>query len=262
MNIEEIIRSFVRNELLDSPERSNFQIINDVYFQIKEKHPNINIKEQDLKKQIETELKKEREAQGTPSKREVQKKVYEKSREAKRKKDRTIEANSEAWKRKQYWKNAERSEKVKGLIGKISRAGVFEVTHNFKKGDLIIYGDRIRKAYHTLIGRKTLKDDKKLMNDILEYRKTILQKRIVCHANLYAKEGLVAGIKIFQILIEHGQQVADFWEGLEIDPSSFTTTVSSFAGIMAINGVSKVEISMHPTKRTQVREVTTQFIFA
>lgn len=151
---------------------------------------------------------------------------------------------------------------IQELNKQIKRKGVYTVSPQFTARTGIVDTTKLRNDYYKLIGEKTLKNDKTLMDDIIKNRKTILQKRITCTAHFYTKNSPIASIKIFETLIEHGQTIVDYWTGLTIDPTSFNTLVNQFRNEMKPLGVSNVITVQHPLKKETIQVTTTTFTFA
>ncbi|MFH1326995.1 MAG: hypothetical protein ABIH59_02620 [archaeon] len=152
---------------------------------------------------------------------------------------------------------------IKDVEKYISRVGLFKVKPEFRPHTGYVDGGELRKYYYELIKEKTLKDDKKLMDDIIKLRTKILQHRMSCEVGLYEKGALIAGLKIYKILIEHGQEVVDFWIGKSIDASSFSQLVNIFSINMGGKfGAGTVNITQHPIKRGTVDGISTEFEFS
>jgi len=147
---------------------------------------------------------------------------------------------------------------VNKIISQIRREGVYQVTPSFTTLD----GNVVRKDYYTLIEKKTLKDDKSLMNDIIKHRGKILQHRISCNIDLFSNGKVVASLKAFKILIEHRIEIMSFWIGLTIDPSSFKVHNETFQAKVRHLGVSPVHITVFPTKKEKIDAVGTTFMFS
>lgn len=158
---------------------------------------------------------------------------------------------------------------VKGLPSindiekQIKKEGLFRVKVAFKAHTGMIYGNSLRDQYYTLIGDKVLKDDKKLMDSIIKFRERILKHRISCEAILLEKGMSVAGLKVYKILVEHGQEIVDYWVGKTIDPSSFKTYINDFTNYMAGRfATGTVNITQNPMKRCTVDDVSVEFEFS
>ncbi|MEC8339599.1 MAG: hypothetical protein VXZ40_03155 [Nanoarchaeota archaeon] len=144
----------------------------------------------------------------------------------------------------------------------INREGIYSVSPTFKPNSNFVDTNELKLFYHKLIEKKTLKDDVELMDDIIKERRTIMQHRISCKVDLIAKGRTVASVKVYSVLIEHGMDIVNFWNGITIDPSSFKTYVASFETTMRNLGAKGVSGLQSPTKKETINYVTTVFEFA
>jgi hypothetical protein len=161
--------------------------------------------------------------------------------------------------RKEHYK---KRNKEKELSQSIKRDGVFSVDVNFIPNSYTLDGSELIQHYYRLLEKKTLGNDKRLMDDIWKYRKDILQPRITALVSFFEKGQYVASLKVFGTLIEHGQDYVDFWYGKSIDPSSFKTLVFSFQSQLQSRGIKYVAIQDFPTKRATIDDIKTNFSFA
>jgi hypothetical protein len=159
-------------------------------------------------------------------------------------------------------KNGLGERRVIELNSKIKRNGRFTVSPTFSLSR-VVDGNDIKSHYYQLIGKKTLEKDQQLMDDIIQYRKQLLQKRITCTLGLAEGNNTFAILKVNQCLIEHGQFMAQFWIGRTVDPSSWPLHVAGFKNVMAAHGVSTVvSLTLVINKTHTVSGISTQFEFA
>lgn len=145
----------------------------------------------------------------------------------------------------------------------IDRNGIFRVKTNFKPNSYMLSGGDLKKYYAELINKKVLKDDPILRDDIIKFREKLLQHRILCDVVLHGKEGVVGRLKVYKVLIEHGQEIVDYWIGKSVDPSSFNTLVKDFHNFLYMKHmVGDVSVTQYPMKWSTVHSVETEFEFA
>jgi hypothetical protein len=145
----------------------------------------------------------------------------------------------------------------------IDRNGIFRVKTNFKPNSYMLSGGDLKKYYAELMNKKVLKDDPTLRDDIIKFREKLLQHRILCDVVLHGKEGVVGRLKVYKVLIEHGQEIVDYWIGKSIDPSSFNTLVKDFHNFLYMKHmVGDVSVTQYPMKWSTVHSVETEFEFA
>lgn len=151
---------------------------------------------------------------------------------------------------------------INSIERQIRKEGLYKIKVPFMAHAFTIDGDLLRNHYYSLIGNKLLKNDKKLMNDIIQFREKILKHRISCEVYLFEKGTIVAGLKIYKILVEEGQDIADFWFGKTIDPSSFKVLINNFVSYMNKYGISTINIIQMPMRRCTIDEISTEFEFS
>lgn len=145
----------------------------------------------------------------------------------------------------------------------ISRNGVFKTKVKFRPNENRFYGSEIKKHYEELLQDKLLKNDKQLLNKIIDLRNRSIRNRMVCHVTLYSKGNIVGQLKIFQLLIEDGQHIVDYWVGRGIDPSSIGKLGYDFHNyLLQRTSSGNVNTSIFPNKYYVVDDVDTEFEFA
>lgn len=145
----------------------------------------------------------------------------------------------------------------------IKKNGIFRVKTKFKPHNYILSGTELKEYYNELIKEKVLKEDPILKGDIIKFREKLLQHRILCDVVLHGKEGVVGRLKVYKVLIEHGQEIVDFWVGKAIDPSSLNTLIRDFQTYLKQRHmIGDVSVSQYPTKWSVVQNVETEFEFA
>ena len=133
---------------------------------------------------------------------------------------------------------------------------------SFRPNSGVQDGAMLRKYYHELIGKKTLNEDVELMNDIINYRKEVLQHRMSAYVSLYANGTEVASMNVYTVLIEAGQPIVDFWYGRQIDPSSFNTLIEEFKTFVYQFGSKGVHTNRLPDKKYNISGVEIVFAFS
>lgn len=145
----------------------------------------------------------------------------------------------------------------------ISKDGVFKVRTRFNPHSDMIDGGELREYYREILKNKVLKNDSELMNDIIKWREKLMRHRMSCAVFLYEKGKVVAILKVYQILIEQGQKVVDYWVGKSIDPSSFNTLIADFKiYIMQVGAGNSVAVNQYPFKWHTIDSVEMEFEFA
>lgn len=165
--------------------------------------------------------------------------------------------------RKQIMKLVSRAPHITEYTKHIKRQGITNVSPDFKRGNHFFDGGVLRRYYYDLLKNKTLKDDVKLMDDIIKFRGRILKHRISCVVSLFSNNQKVAELRVYNVLIEDGQKIVDYWYDKNIDPSSFATYNNDFAYKMrASNQIRESNITQSPTKYSHIDWVKTEFYFS
>lgn len=145
----------------------------------------------------------------------------------------------------------------------ISRNGVFKTKVKFRPNENRFYGSEIKRHYEEILQDKLLKHDKRLMEKIIELRNRAIRNRMVCHVTLYSRGAIVGQLKVFQLLIEDGQHIVDYWVGRGIDPSSLGKLAHDFHSyLLQRTSSGNVTASIFPNKYYTVDDVDTEFEFA
>lgn len=145
----------------------------------------------------------------------------------------------------------------------IKRNGVTRVMPRFEHNSIVVSGSSLKQHYYKMLENKTLKDDRELMDNIINFRDRFLKHRISGDISLYGNIGVVARLKVYKILIEHGQEVVDYWIGKSIDPSSFNTLIHEFQIYLSLkHSTGNVSVVQYPTKWETIKAVDTDFEFS
>lgn len=143
--------------------------------------------------------------------------------------------------------------KVKELRKKVPSGGVHRMELALTPGDQEIKGDKYKKIYHNILTQAGI-NDSQLREDIIKYRKGVLQHRFSCNATLMSKGKIAASLHVISILHEHGQHVVNYWMKT-IDPSSFKAYVNEFKDLMAGYGITSVTITRDCTEKATIDSV-------
>lgn len=161
---------------------------------------------------------------------------------------------------KQTQGNTRPTQNVEHLKTKISPVGVFKVSPKFNPNSSFMDSGVIKNYYNEMIGKKVLGKDKQLLNDIIKYRKEILQYRTFCNVGLYSKGSLIASVEVHGVLIEQGINMVNWWHGKTLD--YFEPLVRQFENYMQQFGIRNVTTTKVPNKVYKVDDVGTDFNFA
>lgn len=144
------------------------------------------------------------------------------------------------------------------LRDSIQSDGVFSVAMDFNP-EGITSQQTINSYYNKLIGKKVLSEDPELMNDILRYKKEILQHRISATIYLYENGIEMARLRVFSCLLEHKDEMGNFWQGKKID--YFKQLVFLFNQEMKKYGITNVVIEKEPERNKKFTITSLNFNF-
>lgn len=151
----------------------------------------------------------------------------------------------------------------KQIDSQIKTEGIYSTNKiRFTPGQKQTTDDQVMEHYYELLSDRSVRKDQELMDDILKYKQSILQHRIYCQITLKDKDGILATCQITEVLLEHGQEITNYWHGKEIDPTDWLGYLIDFQNTMKTYGCKEVMNEMTPTRRSTVIDVELNFTFA
>lgn len=152
-----------------------------------------------------------------------------------------------------------------GLATKLKPLGVKTINAEFSPHSPLLDGQRLFNSYYMLLKDKKLGEDLGLMRGIYDNRKELIQHRGSYNVTLYGDGMPMAQFKVISCLIEHGQEIVNFFHGLTIDMSGedgFMKYLRALHSSMANLGITQVIPTQYPSNKFRVTEVKTDYSFA